>query len=175
MNMSVEMSMDMNYKTILLTAALLTGCLNTPNEANASQKPSYDTYIEKGQAFPINQFTNIQGEQVNLATDKRKLIVLFSTWCSDSQRFVKQLTLSPLIADTDLQIIGIGREDTIQGLEKFSQKFKTSFSMVADPERKIYSQFANAGVPRLILLDKNDNVVRTLIGEAFDTIDQVVW
>ena len=169
------MSMDINYKTILLTAALLAGCANTPNEANAYQKPSYDTYIEKGQTFPIEQFTNIQGERVELADDKRKLIVLFATWCSDSQRFVKQLSISPLITDPDLQIVGVGREDTIQQLEQFSQKFKTRFPLISDPERKIYNQFANAGVPRLILLDKDNKVVRTLIGEAPNAIDQVVW
>ena len=159
----------------LALVATLFGCAQTENNQVTYQKPNYETYITQGQAFPITQFTNTQGELVALAEDKRKLVLLFATWCSDSQRFVKQLMASPLIADPDLQIIAIGREENAQSLDNFSKKFATNFTMVADPNRQIYSQFANAGVPRIILLDNQNRVVSTLIGEAPNTIEKVLW
>ena len=70
------------------------------------QKPSYDTYIEKGQTFPIEQFTKFKVSRLHLANDKRKLILLFATWCSDSQRFVKQLTHPPLLTDPNYKLLG---------------------------------------------------------------------
>lgn len=164
-------------KKLLPLALLVTlfGCAQTQNAQSTYQKPTYETYISQGEAFPIKQFTNTQGEVVELAVNKRKLVLLFATWCSDSQRFVKQLMASPLIADPDLQIIAVGREENEQNLVNFSEKFATNFTMVADPSRQIYNQFANAGVPRIILLDKQNRVVSTLIGEAPNTIEKVLW
>lgn len=165
----------MKYLLPLMLLGTLAGCAQTPKNQTTYQKPNYETYIAQGESFPISQFNDMKGETVELAEDKRKLVLLFATWCSDSQRFVKQLMASPLIADPDLQIIAIGREEDVQSLVNFSEKFATNFTMVADPERKIYSQFANAGVPRIILLDKQNRVVSTLIGEAPNTIEKVLW
>ena len=46
---------------------------------------------------------------------------------------------------------------------------------MSDIDRSYYNQVANAGIPRLILLDYNNNVVKTIIGEIPNTIDYLVW
>ncbi len=159
--------------SLLLTLA---GCSHTNSTQPSITKSKYETYVSVGQQFPISQLTSTSGDKIDLNTnDKRKLVLLFATWCSDSQRTISQIMQSPLAQQDDLQIVGIGREENTESLEQFANKYRTNFPLVADAERKIYSQFANAGVPRLILLDKNNKIVKTIIGEMPNTIDYIVW
>lgn len=167
-------------KRTLLTlslAAMLSACNATSETAQSvPQKPKYETYITAGEVFPLQSVVDINGKSVSLTEqNKRKLVILFATWCSDSQRTISQLMKSSLAQDKNLTIVGIGREENTDSLVKFEQDFATNFSLVADPDRKLYSQFANAGIPRLILLDEQNKVVKTLIGEAPDTIEKVTW
>ncbi|BBN80064.1 hypothetical protein PA25_00490 [Pseudoalteromonas sp. A25] len=159
----------------ILTTALLatmTGCSTV--YADSAPPKNYETYITKGERFKHNTFTAINGEKVALA-NKRKLIILFATWCSDSQRAMNELKASPLINDKNLQIIAIGRNENNESLAKFNDEYQLPFALIADPEREIYSQYANAGIPRLILLDEHNQVVKTLIGEEPNVIDKILW
>jgi peroxiredoxin len=88
---------------------------------------------------------------------------------------MRQITASPLAADNNLQIVGVGREENAANLEKFQQEYQLNFPLVSDIDRSYYNQVANAGIPRLILLDNNNNVVKTIIGEIPNTIDYLVW
>lgn len=166
---------------LCLTSFALTACSNnahTPEQMPATTATTndkgYQTYIHAGEHFKQNTFTDIDNQEVKLG-DNKKLVILFATWCSDSQRVIKQIQASPLINDTQLQIIAIGREETTQSLTQFAQDYNLEFSLIADPERAIYSQYANKGIPRLILLDEHNKVIKTLIGEDPNTLQQVVW
>ncbi|CAH9065433.1 Thiol-disulfide oxidoreductase ResA [Pseudoalteromonas holothuriae] len=143
-------------------------------QANTQHPKGYETYITPGEQFKHSSFSTINNDIVELG-DTRKLIILFATWCSDSQRTLKELQASPLINDPTIQIIAIGRNEQRETLEEFNQEYNLPFALVADPSREIYSQYANAGIPRLILLDKSNNVVKTLIGEQPNIIDELNW
>jgi peroxiredoxin len=60
-------------------------------------------------------------------------------------------------------------------MAKFNQEFELPFALIADPERAIYQHYANKGIPRLILLDEQNKVVKTLIGEQANVIEKVIW
>ena len=166
----------MKFAMSLIVAASLMGCSTTATEPTSQiQKPKYETYIATGDTFPITQFTDIEGKEVVLDSEKRKLVLLFATWCSDSQRFVSQLVASSLVHAPDIQIIAVGREESKDSLAQFATKYKTNFTMVADPNRDIYKQFANAGVPRVITLSKDNTVRAALIGEDPNTLERVTW
>jgi len=102
-------------------------------------------------------------------------VILFATWCSDSQRTIKQLLASPLVQQEKLTIVGIGREETTESLQKFASEYNVNFPLISDEKREIYAKFANAGIPRLILVDENNKIVKTLIGEDPTTIEKVIW
>lgn len=158
-----------------LAAFLIQGCGTSPEVTSPANK-NYHTYVHVGQTMPVLSFASIDGEAIDLtASDKPKLVVLFATWCSDSQRFLKQLSHSPLATQDKVQIVTIGREETTLSLQSFKREFGLDFTMVADEDRSIYRQFANAGIPRVILLDGDNQIVKTLIGEDPDTLDKVVW
>ncbi|MBD1582718.1 TlpA family protein disulfide reductase [Pseudoalteromonas sp. S16_S37] len=160
---------------LIFASALLlniSGCATV--QADSQPPKNYETYITVGDNFKHNAFTTINGDNIELG-DKRKLVILFATWCSDSQRTLKELKASPLINDPNLQIIAIGRNENNESMAKFNEEYQLPFALVADPEREIYSQYANAGIPRLILLDEQNQVVKTLIGEEPNIVDKVVW
>lgn len=166
--------------SIYLGLTVLIACTSTTNQTTLSPKQEmthdsgYETYIKEGEPFKHDTFTTIENKTVKLSKGK-KLVILFATWCSDSQRVIKQLQQSTLVHDPALQIIAIGREENAQTLTKFKQDYDIDYSLIADPNRAIYSQYANKGVPRLILLDEQNKVVKTLIGEDPNTLQKVLW
>ncbi|OHU84613.1 MULTISPECIES: TlpA family protein disulfide reductase [Pseudoalteromonas] len=162
------------HKLLIATAILagISGCVSS--QTDSSHSKGYETYIAQGEQFKHDHFTSTQGETIELKAD-RKLVILFATWCSDSQRALKEIKASALVTDPTLQIIAIGRNEDGETLDKFNDEYQLPFPLVADPEREIYSQYANAGIPRLILLDENNKVVKTLIGEEPTIVDKLVW
>ncbi|NOU53011.1 TlpA family protein disulfide reductase [Pseudoalteromonas sp. JBTF-M23] len=160
---------------LIFASALLlniSGCSTV--QADSQPPKNYETYITAGDNFKHRSFTDINGDKIELG-DKRKLVILFATWCSDSQRTLQELKASPLINDPNLQIIAIGRNENNESMAKFNEEYQLPFALVSDPEREIYSQYANAGIPRLILLNERNQVVKTLIGEEPNSIDKVIW
>jgi thiol-disulfide isomerase/thioredoxin len=157
-----------------LICSVFTGC-STVASPTATHAKGYETYIKQGQAFKHTNFVDINNQSVSLNPNKKKLILLFATWCSDSLRTLDELKASPILYDPTIQIIAIGREHNNETLQKFNQQLLLPFQLVADPERTIYKQYANKGIPRLILLDNDNTVVKTLIGEQANIIDQVIW
>ncbi|MFC0119244.1 TlpA family protein disulfide reductase [Pseudoalteromonas xiamenensis] len=160
----------------ILTIGLLglmfctTACSST-----APHPKGYETYVAKGDKFKDMTLTSIQGDTVSFDQNKKKLIVLFATWCSDSKRTLRELKASPLISDPTLEIIAIGREESTASLSEFKDSFGVPFTLVADPDKAIYSHYANKGIPRLILLDEQNRVIDTWIGETPDTVSQIKW
>ena len=159
---------------VILSVALLS-CVNS-GKSKPAIKTVYETYVELGQLLPISTLNSYQGETVSVdKIGQRKLVILFATWCSDSQRAFTQILASDLVNDRNLQIVGIGREENTKALAKFKQDYKVTFPLVADPGRAIYKQFANAGIPRIILVDEQNRIVKTIIGEMPRAIDEIVW
>ena len=174
-NNNQKRSPKMKLMMILLAGLTLTACSQTPSTLPANN-PQYQTYVNAGDSFKQRTFVSISDENIDLNTiEKRKLIVYFATWCHDSQRTMSQIMSSPLASDEHLQIIGIGREENVENLKKFQQDYQLNFPLVSDQDRHYYNQVANAGIPRLILLDEANQVVKTVIGEMPNAIDHLVW
>ncbi|MCL1049741.1 TlpA family protein disulfide reductase [Shewanella abyssi] len=170
----------MRAVTLILTSLFIlttTGCANNTEHSTAEQKETtYLTYVKTGDKVPVTQFVDIQGNSIDLSKSRNnKLLILFATWCHDSQRTIKHLTASDIYLSPNVDIIGIGREESKEALDKFAAEYQLNFTLVADTDRSIYNQFANTGIPRLILLDADNNVVKTLIGETENAITEVVW
>lgn len=156
----------------LLATLLVTACSHHVGQEtqevvlNNTETPKYQTYVKVGQPVPVMQFTDIQGKDINLAqSHHKKLLILFATWCPDSQRAMKALVQSSLIDDNMIDIIGIGREENVESLSQFAKAYHLPFALVADEDRHVYKQFASAGIPRFILLNEHNQIVKTLLLE----------
>lgn len=160
---------------------IVAGCATTraPSSADTSPvaaKPKYETYIQVGQVMPLQTVTTIDGKSIDLTNPKkRKLVILFATWCSDSQRAMKALHESDILNQEDLQIVAIARENTVEEIEKFRHERNITIDLVADVDRSIYKQFASAGIPRFIMVDKNNRIVNQVLAEGENQIELIQW
>lgn len=126
--------------------------------------------------MPLQTVTTIDGQNIDLTNpDKRKLVILFATWCSDSQRAMKALHESDILNQEDLQIVAIARENTVEEIEKFRQERNITIDLVADVDRSIYKQFASAGIPRFVMVDKNNLIVNEVLAEGENQIELIQW
>ena len=155
----------------LIGVGILSACASTSHPT-----VEYLFYKNKGDTLPIRHITDIEGKTINLDNpEKRKLVILFATWCSDSQRALTALNSSELLKDKDLDIIAIAREETNEVVSTFKKERGFTFNMAEDPNREIYSKFANAGIPRFIMVDKNNIIVNHVIAEGENQLDKIRW
>ncbi|ASD65638.1 TlpA family protein disulfide reductase [Pseudoalteromonas piscicida] len=169
--------MKTTIKMLLLSTILATGLsgCKASNEAQPKTEDGYETYIHAGDTFKHLQFTDIKNQALRFDAKHKKLVILFATWCSDSQRLLSELKQSELLTRADLTIVAIGREETNTTLEQFNETMQLPVHFVADPNRDIYNTYANKGIPRVILLDEHNQVMQTLIGEQPNTLSKLNW
>ncbi len=162
----------------------VSGCTTTTHTTPASspiaeqvvQKPKYETYVKVGQTLPVTQFQTIDGKTIDFIQSKnRKLVILFATWCSDSQRAMKALHESSILQQENLEIVAIARENTPEEIEQFKLERDIVIDLVADIDRSIYQQFASAGIPRFIMVDENNRIVGEALAEGENQLDLIQW
>jgi len=138
--------------------------------------PKYETYVKAGQPLPLEAVETIDGKSIQFGrSDSRTLVILFATWCSDSQRAMKALKTSPLLKDKGVRIVAIARENTPAEVEQFKAEYDLTIDMVADVDRRIYKQFASAGIPRFIMVDEDNNIVNAVLAEGENQMDLIQW
>ena len=169
------------FHLAVVTATLLSlsACSQTPAPvvAQAVTAPAApaEFAIQPGAKLPWQTLSSIDGNEVQLATGKRQLLVFFATWCGDSKRAMTQLMASDLVRQQDLQIIGIGREEQIPALQQFRSEYQLNFALVADPDRALYQKVASKGIPQLVTVGADGSIRQVLLGEVPDAIAQLRW
>ena len=171
---------------ILLTVFLMSACqmneVISPDEelgdttATSKEKPEYEEFIAAGQPLPIGSVVDVDGKTIDLtAADNRKLVILFATWCSDSNRALKALNQSDLLNEDSVQIIAIAREETAETVIAWRDKHGIRVPLAADPDRSIYKMFAAAGVPRFITVSTDNKVIKMNLAEEEDPLSLIEW
>jgi len=136
----------------------------------------FDEYISNSDILPIEKITTIDGEVVNLQQlGKRKLVVLFATWCDDSNRLLKTLNRSALLDDNTIEIIAIAREEDIETVKNWRNKHGIRVTLAADVDRSIYKRFASGGIPRLITVGENNKIIKMNLAEDEQQLNKIVW
>ena len=166
------------YITFTLALSLLLGCASEHGVNNTSHSPAVDMafLVTPGQLMPLTQVTDITGNKRVLNTPgRRKLVILFATWCPDSQRAMKALQASALINDETLDIVAIAREQKVGDVMSWGAENNIKTPLVADESRDIYRQFAHAGIPRFIMVDEQNLIVGTVLAEGEKQLEQIRW
>ena len=165
----------------LLSACQATGTISSDQKlvdtiATSPEKPKYEEFVVSGQVMPIESVVDVNGETVDLAaTDKRKLVILFATWCSDSNRALKALNQSELLDDDFIEIIAIAREESAETVKEWRDEHSIKVPLAADPDRSIYKKFATAGVPRFITVSSDNKVIKMNLAEGENQLRLVEW
>lgn len=166
----------------VLTSALVGGCNSTvaTNEPLVEitenvPKPKYEEFVFANSALPISQIIDIDGNKIELSKGKnKKLVILFATWCSDSNRALKALNNSDILQDPNIDVIAIAREETKETVSKWRALNNISVPLAVDPDRSIFKQFAAAGIPRMITVE-NGRIIAMNLAEGENQLDQIVW
>jgi len=155
-------------------AVALSACQAVP--LNQPQAIVFDEYISKGDILPLERITTIDGEIVNLhQLGKRKLVVLFASWCSDSNRLLKALNSSPLLDDSSIEVIAIAREEDMETVTSWRDKRGIKVALAVDVDRSIYKRFASGGIPRLITVGENNKIIKMNLAEGEEQLTKIVW
>ena len=163
-------------------SACQTGGVTSSNEeavnttATSPGKPKYDEFVTAGQVMPLESVIDVNGKTIDLtATDKRKLVILFATSCTDSNRAMKALNKSELLNDDSVEIIAIAREETAKTVIAWRDEHGIKIPLAADPDRNIYKMFAAAGIPRFITVSTDNRVIKMNLAEEEDQLSLIEW
>jgi len=129
---------------------------------------STSTITKIGQKVPGFSFRTLTGDSLSIEDLKGNLVLLnfFATWCGPCMQEMPRLEkdIWQNYQNQKLEILCIGRGHDTAELKEFRSKKKFSMTFVPDPERKIYSQFAEKYIPRNILVDRKGRIVFQEIG-----------
>ncbi len=92
---------------------------------------------------------------------KYALILLFMrscSYCHKALAYIKKF-IEPEFPVDKLMIVGVGREHMKDELLDFAEQKKINFPLVEDPNRVIYSHFAEKTVPRIYLIGPDGKIL----------------
>ena len=155
-------------------AITLSACQALP--LNQPEAVVHDEYVSSGDLLPIDIITTIDGKELDLQQlGKRKLVILFATWCHDSNRLLKALNESPLLERDDIEIIAIAREEDTETVTAWRDKRGIKVALAVDNDRSIYKRFASGGIPRLITIGENNKIIKMNLAEGEQQLAKIIW
>lgn len=135
--------------------------------------------LDIGDSLPVFTLNSETYGTVSPADLKGKvvLVTLFATWCGPCQLELAEFQekLYPLYKDNkDFRLLVIGREHDDAALAKYNEKKKFSFPLYPDPEREVFSLFAESAIPRTFLFDKEGKLIYSSLGYTKDGLAKLV-
>ena len=156
-------------RVFIFTVSLLV--LGTLARVNAQEK---ETLVKVGDDVPEFVVEMFDGQKINIKDLKGKIVLInfWATWCPPCQEELKRVQKEVIdrFKGKDFVFLAISREESKEQVKKFRERNGYTFPMGLDPERKIYSKFATATIPRNFIIDKKGKIVEIEVGytkEAF--------
>ena len=142
--------------------------------ASAQGDVERTTLLKKGMDVPEFSVRMLDGTTLTSAELEGKVVLVnfWATWCPPCQEELKrvQKEIIDRFKGKDFVFLAISREESKEQVKKFRERNGYTFPMGLDPERKIYSKFATATIPRNFIIDKKGKIVEIEVGytkEAF--------
>lgn len=135
-------------------------------DSNKFDKDEF-SYLNLGEKMPEFFWINEAGEKISSETLKSKesLLIFFSETCPhcvENFNFLKPEF--PKFDFSKITILAIGRECDASQVESYIQEHSVSIPSIPDPDRNIYSKFAEKIVPRMYHFDKDGVLLGSLRG-----------
>ena len=135
-----------------------------------SKPEEYVSYTKVGQSVPAFSVTDLEGKEFSTVGAKGKVVLLnlWATWCPpcviEMPRLEKEIWKK--YQGPDFEIIAIAREQTDKEIAEYRTKNKYTFPMAPDPKRAVYGKFANAGIPRNYVINRDGKILYQSFGYA---------
>ena len=142
---------------------------------NAQEK---ETLVKVGDDVPEFVVEMFDGQKINIKDLKGKIVLInfWATWCPPCQEELKrvQKEIIDRFKGKDFVFLAISREESKEQVKKFRERNGYTFPMGLDPERKIYSKFATATIPRNFIIDKKGKIVEIEVGYTKEAFSKMI-
>ena len=136
------------------------------------------TLVKEGDVAPGFVIKTLDGETRLLSELQGKVVWLnfFATWCPPCRKELPHLqkVYEKLRDNENFEVFVIGREHTQEELKKFREEQNFTLPFVPDPDRVIFSKYANQNIPRNFIIDKNGRIAVASIGYKEDEFNEIV-
>jgi peroxiredoxin len=127
------------------------------------------TLVKEGQKAPDFTFEIAPGKTAKLSDLNGKVIWInfFATWCGPCRLELPHLqkeVFDKYKNNDDFVLIILGREHGWEEVNKFKTEQGFTMPFYPDPERKVFSIYANQNIPRNFIIDKNGNIATATVG-----------
>jgi len=152
------------------------------HEAEQEADVINSTLIEVGQKVPEFSYITLNNDTININDLKGKVVFMnfFATSCPICIKelpFVESDIWAKYRDNENFELIVFGREHVANEMIAFKEKTGYTFNIVPDPERKIYSLFAEKYIPRNVVLDREGNIIYQATGfddDEFASLKQAI-
>jgi len=132
--------------------------------------------LNPGGKLPVFEWVDKDGNSLSSVSlhGKPLLVILFSTTCPHCRQnfsYLDKNLFSEVAAS--INIIGIGRDCSIQQADDYRESNGLPFHVIADSGRKIYSMFAEKAVPRMYFFNKEGRLMISIRGFKPQDIDKL--
>ncbi len=136
------------------------------------------TLVKKGEAAPDFSFETAPGKTQKLSDLKGKVVWInfFATWCPPCRKELPHLqkeVYDKYVENDDFVLIILGREHSWEEINKFKKEQGFTMPFYPDPERKVFSVYAQQNIPRNFIIDKNGKIAVSSVGFNKDDFGQI--
>lgn len=128
-----------------------------------AQSGSEETLVKIGQQVPDFKVKMFDGKTIDIKELKGKVVLLnfWATWCPPCRMELArvQKEIIDRFEGRDFVFLPVSRQDSYEKIKAFREKMGYQFPMGMDTDRKIYSLFATASIPRNFLINREGKIV----------------
>ena len=145
------------------------------------QAQAGETLVKVGQKMPEFKVKMFDGSVIDSKDLKGKVVLLnfWATWCPPCRQELArvQKDIIDRFRGKDFVFLPISRQDSYDKIEAFRKQTGYRFPMGMDTDRKIYSLFVTATIPRNFLIDRDGKIILAEQGyseESFQKLIEVI-
>lgn len=119
--------------------------------------------IKAGDSCPNFKLTTLDGKTINPQDLKGKVLYInfMATWCGPCRKELPSVEsdIWKSIKHSDFVMVVVGRQHTEAEMAEFLKTQGYTFPVAADTNRAVFDLFAEANIPRNVIVDKTGKVI----------------